>query len=67
MNSSATQFGDVLGDINRVNWTQAGVERHNGASATRYEAGGIDALVDAGSVAVPRSDPHRILQSVTAR
>lgn len=56
VNTTAAQFAGVLGDIDRVNWTQAGVERYDGTSVTRYEADGVEAFVDASSVAVPGSD-----------
>ena len=56
VNISAAAFADVFGDVDRVNWTQAGVERYDGTSVTRYEAEGVEAFVDASSVAVPGSD-----------
>lgn len=57
VNTTAAQFAGVLGAVDRVNWTQAGVERYDGTSVTRYEAEGVAAFLDASSVAVPGSDP----------
>lgn len=56
VNTTTAQLVGVLGDVDRVNWTQAGVERYDGTSVTRYEADGVAAFVDASSVAVPGSD-----------
>jgi hypothetical protein len=56
VNTTAARFADALGDIDRVNWTQSGVEQYDGTAVTRYEAEGLEAFLNASAVAVPGAD-----------